>query len=77
MPAETPNEPQAKPSEDTNRREGNDIAQLVGSGTPMVKVKARANLAAYGLAAGEQGTFVQTENLRLDVANGYLEVVHD
>lgn len=50
---------------DSTEREGNDIPSLVGSGAPMVKI--RANVNYMGLRPGQEGVFIQSEELRLGI----------
>lgn len=58
---------------DSPEREGNDIPTLLGTGAPMVKVRANANI--NGLRVGQTGTFIQSEELRLQTQQGFLTVV--
>jgi len=58
---------------DSNEREGNDVATLVGSGAPFITVKANMNI--MGLQTGEIGTFIQTEEIRLLAQSGFVSVV--
>lgn len=46
---------------------------LVGSGAPMLKVRAKAGV--LGLAAGQETTMADTEEVRANVATGNLEVL--
>ncbi len=58
---------------ESDEREGNNVAALVGSGAPMITVK--ANVGCLGLSAGDEATFVQTEEVRLNIQNENLSVV--
>lgn len=60
-------------SVDSNEREGNDIPSLIGSGAPMITIRANTNI--QGLAVGEVGTFIQSEEIRLQVQQGLASVV--
>lgn len=60
---------------DSPEREGNDIPSLLGSGAPMVKVRANANI--NGLRVGQTGTFILSEELRLQAQQGFLTVLND
>lgn len=58
---------------DDVEREGNDIPSLIGSGAPMITIRANTNI--QGLAVGEVGTFIQNEEIRLQVQQGLASVV--
>lgn len=58
---------------ESDAREGNDLAVLVGSGAPLVKV--RANVVLGDLRPGQVGTFIRTEELRMQVQQGLASFV--
>lgn len=62
-------------AKDETELEGNDLPSLVGSGAPMVTI--RANARVFGLAEGATGSFVQTEDIRLAAKNGLVTIVDE
>lgn len=68
-----PNARHGKIDIDSPEREGNDIPSLLGSGAPNIKV--RAIVGSHGIPQGGTQTVVQTEEVRLLVQQGLLEVV--
>ncbi len=79
--SEKTDEPESEPTEteaieiDSDEREGNDVNSLIGSGAPMIKIRAKVRV--QGLEVGETGTFVRTEEIRLQIQNGLAEEVNE